>query len=102
LTARIHQPAPSSFPAHRVPLDASAHAAALLDVRAPVRPIDQKVVDRVRGEFTEMPGFSPTLAQATRLFALPSDDCSRVLAVLVREGFLKFGSDGQYRVVSAR
>jgi len=52
---------------------------------------------RVRGEFREMPGFSPTLPQAVRLFQLPDDDCTRVLLRLVSEGFLCQTADGRYR-----
>jgi hypothetical protein len=64
-----------------------------------VRPADPHIVARVRGEFLEMPGFSPTLAQASRLFAIPQDSCRLVLGALVREGFLRCCPDGQYRVV---
>jgi hypothetical protein len=64
-----------------------------------VRPLDPHIVARVRGEFLEMPGFSPTLAQASRLFAIPPDSCRLVLGALVREGFLRCCPDGQYRVV---
>ncbi|HET7216584.1 MAG TPA: hypothetical protein VFJ02_00990 [Vicinamibacterales bacterium] len=66
------------------------------------RAIDPRVVDRVRGEFREMPGFSPTLAQAARMFAIPTDDCVRVLSLLVREGFLRCAPDGQYRITARR
>jgi hypothetical protein len=65
-------------------------------------PLDQQLVDRVRGEFIEMPGFSPTLAQASRLFNLTPDECQRVLGLLIREGFLRCGPDGQYRLPSYR
>ena len=54
-------------------------------------------VDRVRGEFAEMRGFSPTLSQAARLFNLPVDECARVLTTLVREGSLHQDDDGRYR-----
>lgn len=52
---------------------------------------------RVRGEFREMPGFSPTLPQAVRLFQLSDADCTRVLLRLVHEGFLCRTADGRYR-----
>jgi hypothetical protein len=58
---------------------------------------ERQVVDRVRGEFLEMPGLSPTLPQAARLFAMPADQCHHILSVLVREGFLRCSQDGQYR-----
>jgi hypothetical protein len=58
-------------------------------------------VDRIRGEFVEMRGFSPTSAQAARLFDLSPDECERILARLVGEGFLRRSPDGRYRLPSA-
>lgn len=66
-----------------------------------IRSLDYKrpdVVTRVRGEFSEMRGFSPTIEQAARLFDLPVDECSRVLSSLEREGFLRRTPDGRYRL----
>jgi DNA-binding IclR family transcriptional regulator len=51
----------------------------------------------VRREFAEMRGFSPTLAQAARLFDLPPEECDRVLRALVQDGSLRQGKDGRYR-----
>jgi hypothetical protein len=73
----------------------------------PVRPsprlrsnsIESPVMDRVRGEFLEMPGLSPTLAQASRLFALSMAECEQVLDMLLGAGFLKRCPDGQYRLI---
>ncbi len=65
-------------------------------------PFDQRIVTRVRGEFLEMPGFSPTLAQAARLFALPATDCQQVLGLLMDDGFLRCGPDGHYRLTARR
>ena len=48
------------------------------------------VVDRVRGEFVEMPGLELTLAQAVRLWTLGADDCRYVIDSLVDVGFLKW------------
>jgi hypothetical protein len=48
------------------------------------------VVDRVRGEFVEMPGLELTLAQAVRLWTLGVDDCRHVIDSLVDVGFLKW------------
>jgi DNA-binding IclR family transcriptional regulator len=61
-------------------------------------PLRRPVVDRVRGEFIEMRGFSPTVQQAARLFDLPSDACRDVLSSLEREGFLTCTPDGRYRL----
>ena len=53
---------------------------------------------RVRGEYNEMPGLSPTFGQASRLFGLRADECRQVLELLQREEFLRCGPDGQYRM----
>jgi hypothetical protein len=63
---------------------------------------DFQLVQRVRGEFNEMPGFSPTLEQTARLFDLPKDECRRILAVLLDEGFLCCSAGGRYRLTSNR
>ena len=56
------------------------------------------VTDRIRCEFAEMRGFSPTVDQAARLFQVSRDECVRVLTRLVDEGFLKQTADGRYRL----
>ena len=50
------------------------------------------LVDRVRGEFLEMPGLELTEAQAIKLWSLDADDCRYVLDVLVAAGFLRWTS----------
>jgi hypothetical protein len=57
-------------------------------------------IERVRGEFVEMRGFSPTLQQAARLFHLPQDECSRVLGTLLKEGFIRQTTDGRFRLIA--
>jgi hypothetical protein len=59
-----------------------------------------EAVERVRGEFVEMRGFSPTLQQAARLFHLPQDECSRVLGTLLKEGFIRQTTDGRFRLIT--
>ena len=59
---------------------------------------DLATLERIRSEFNEMRGFSPTPAQAARLFGLSRDECERVLAHLAGEGFLLLGPDGRYRI----
>ena len=56
------------------------------------------VTDRIRCEFAEMRGFSPTVDQAARLFQVSREECIRVLKTLVDEGFLKQTADGRYRL----
>lgn len=58
------------------------------------------VAERVRCEFVEMRGFSPTVDQAVRLFQLPREECCRILRGLVDEGFLRQTPDGRFRLLS--
>jgi hypothetical protein len=66
------------------------------------KPSNQQIVARVRGEFLEMPGLSPTLAQAARLFALPATECQQVLGLLLNDGFLRCSPDGHYLLTARR
>jgi hypothetical protein len=54
----------------------------------------QAVIDRVRGEFTEMPGLQLTPDQAARLLGLDRVACQQVLERLVAASFLRW-SDGR-------
>ena len=63
-------------------------------------PLPARAIERVRGEFVEMRGFSPTLQQAARLFHLPQDECSRVLGTLLKEGFIRQTTDGRFRLIT--
>jgi hypothetical protein len=69
---------------------------------APRVPADQKLVERVRREFSDMRGFSPTIAQATRLFHLAHEECLEIFRQLLQEGFLVLCSDNRYRLKSRR
>jgi hypothetical protein len=51
-------------------------------------------VERVRGEFLEMPGLRLTVPQAARLWGLDVASCEAVLAVLVRSSFLRWTATG--------
>ena len=62
------------------------------------KPADQKLVERVRREFSDMRGLSPTIAQARRLFNLPDDECLGIFAQLLQEGFLDLCADDRYRL----
>ena len=68
---------------------------------SPLRQPQVDPLERVRGEFIEMRGFSPTPAQAARLFDLSPEECDRVLTRLVAEGFLRRSADGRYRTSAA-
>ena len=54
----------------------------------------QALVERIRGEFREMPGLQLTLAQAQRLFGLDPIACRRVVDTLVEASFLRWTSSG--------
>src|SRR5215216_5514308 len=71
-------------------------------VRTPARPpADQKLVERVRREFSDMRGLSPTLAQARRLFHLGDEECLGIFAQLLHEDFLNLCADDRYRLKPA-
>ena len=100
MTARTHDvarfpPRPIGWPIKTPVVSTSQFHVKEPRLDAPVAP---SIVDRVRGEFTEMPGLSPTLAQAARLFGLQAEECRGVLELLLREEFLRCGPDGQYRI----
>ena len=50
----------------------------------------QRVIERVRGEFNEMPGLRLTPEQAARLWGLDARACSEVLRSLVSSSFLRW------------
>jgi hypothetical protein len=54
-------------------------------------------VERICGEFREMPGLALTAAQACRLWNLDVHTCHATLAQLVEAGFLCQKDDGTYR-----
>jgi hypothetical protein len=57
---------------------------------------DERLLQRIRGEFLEMPGLTLTPAQAGRLWALEPDVCASVLAQLIETGFLARSAEGRY------
>lgn len=59
-------------------------------------PIDAPLLDRVRGEYREMPGLSLTFGQACRLWHMDSPTCDALLQRLVAEGFLVRSPAGTY------
>jgi hypothetical protein len=52
----------------------------------------QSVLERVRGEFNEMPGLRLTPEQAARLWGLDTRLCSEVLRALVSSSFLRWSN----------
>ena len=51
-------------------------------------------VDRVRGEFMEMPGLQLTMAQAARLWGMEQAACKAVIDALVASSFLRWTPAG--------
>ena len=54
------------------------------------------VLQRIQGEFVEMPGLRLTTAQAQRLWGLDRDVCTALLAALVDAKFLSQTRDGAF------
>lgn len=87
--------------AHRNPLDIAPRPLSIPSLsyrRASASSVHGDVEARVRCEFVEMRGFSPTVQQAARLFQINPDECSRLLGRLVQEGFLRQTPDGRFRL----
>ena len=58
--------------------------------------LDQRVLDRVRAEYVEMPGMKLRIDQIARLCGIDHPMCDLVLDALVRTSFLFLQSDGTY------
>jgi hypothetical protein len=54
------------------------------------------VLQRIQGEYVEMPGLRLTPAQAQRLWGLERDVCDALLGALVDAKFLSQTRDGAY------
>ena len=54
------------------------------------------VLQRVHGEFLEMPGLRLTCRQAQRLLGLDEATCRRLLELLVDAKFLRRSGNGEY------
>ena len=56
----------------------------------------EDVLQRIQGEFVEMPGLRLTAAQAQRLWGLDRAVCEELLAALVQAKFLSQTRDGAF------
>lgn len=56
----------------------------------------EDVLQRIQGEYTEMPGLRLTPAQAQRLWGLDHKVCEQLLDVLVKADFLSQTRDGSF------
>jgi hypothetical protein len=54
------------------------------------------VLERLRGEYVEMPGLKLQIAQVQRLCGIEQTMCTLVLDALVKANFLCLKSDGTY------
>ncbi len=56
----------------------------------------REILQRIRGEYLEMPGLRLTTEQARRLWSLDLDTCESLLEELVEAKFLRRSGDGRY------
>jgi hypothetical protein len=56
----------------------------------------EDVLQRIQGEYVEMPGLRLTPAQAQRLWGLDRPTCEQLLRVLVKDKFLSETRDGSF------
>ena len=56
----------------------------------------QELLQRIEGEYREMPGLNVTPHQAERLWGLDHTTCSFVLMILVQRGSLRRTTRGTY------
>ncbi|HEU4688451.1 MAG TPA: hypothetical protein VFS23_08830 [Vicinamibacterales bacterium] len=61
-------------------------------------PVDATLIDRILGEYHEMPGLALTIDQAQRLWGCDAATARGVIDVLVARGVLQWSRDG--RVIS--
>lgn len=71
----------------RLPLDTGA---------SDMTPAFEQLAQRIRSEYREMPGLNVTRDQARCLWALDPDVCDRLLAHLIRSGFLARTAQNTY------
>ena len=56
--------------------------------------LDQRVLERIRAEYREMPGMKLTAEQLQRLCGIEQSVCKPILDSLVQTGFLSLRRDG--------
>jgi hypothetical protein len=56
--------------------------------------VDAALIERILGEYREMPGLALSIPQAQRLWACDRDTCCRVTDALVQARRLCWSSDG--------
>ena len=63
---------------------------------APTATTIRDVLQRVQGEYRDMPGLKLTEAQAQRLLGIDCDTCAVILSTLTERGFLRRTHNGLY------
>jgi hypothetical protein len=58
--------------------------------------VHRGILQRIQGEFVEMPGLRLTAAQAQRLWGLDRGTCEEMLRALVKAQFLSQTRDGSF------
>ena len=58
--------------------------------------LDQRVLERLRAEYLEMPGMKLSIEQVQRLCGIEQTMCELVLDALVKANFLCLKSDGTF------
>lgn len=59
------------------------------------KPADGGLLNRVIGEYREMPGLALTIEQACRLWNCDNGTCEQVLGALIERGVLRRTRDGR-------
>ena len=57
--------------------------------------MESRLVERVKGEFVEMPDLQLTMQQAARLWGLDMSACRHVVDVLIDSAFLRWTESGK-------
>lgn len=58
--------------------------------------VQRSILQRIQGEFVEMPGLRLTASQAQRLWGVDRATCEQLLDALVRAQFLSQTRDGSF------
>ena len=66
------------------------------DTKLRTTPPLRELLQRIEGEYREMPGLSLTVSQAQRLWGLDSSTCAFALTTLVERRVLKHTTRGTY------
>jgi hypothetical protein len=76
-----------------------------MTISAPATPatlaaLPTTLLQRIRGEFLEMPGLHLTLRQAARLWHLEPETCDLALRALIADGFLRQTTRGSFQIMT--